>query len=595
MKHSLETCLERLERTDLVRRLNDPELSYLIRHTLVQETATASLLNQERRRLHRLVGESLESLYPDQPEEYLARLAQHFVAAGDDTKSYTYCYRAGEAELRLSALDEALEHFTLALDAAQRAQLPTLDAFLKRGRVLELRGQFDDALKNYRTMYAYGEQQNDGALQLAALMAQATIQAIPSSVFNIAQSSEASEKALTLARELDDAAAEAKILWNLMLVETRVGTNYIGGIAHGEKSLAIARERNLREQLAYTLNDLAGMYAFVGEPERGKQYNLEARALWREFGNQPMLGDNLNYAVMMHLLAGEYSDAIQTMNESLTITRAIGNAWGEAFAQMWSGTAWLEQGDITKAIQIMKEGIRLGSQSLKATLIFTRADLARLYGDLGRVLQGISLAEQALASADELYPNIRGWSLAALSHLYVLKGDLAVARTYLDSQPTRMEDLNNPRFGIDLIVAQAELALAEKDWTRALDIGGALLEYLRKIKIRQYLPMIMIHVSRAWMAQGQLDQAATVLQEARTLTEDMNARWSWWQVLAAQKELEQQRGNFDAARALTPQARACIAYIISRTPKEFRKSFLQTSQVQNAILPLSYEERGLGG
>ncbi len=585
MKDSLETCLERLETTDLVRRLLDPELSYLIRHTLVQETVTASLLNQERRRLNRLVGECLESLYPDQPEELLARLAQHFVAAGDDTKSYSYCYRAGEAELHLSALDEALEHFTLALEAAQRAHLPTQDAYLKRGRVFELRGQFDAALENYRTMYAYGEQQNDRTLQLAALIAQATIQAIPSSVFNIAQSSQASATALTLARELNDAAAEAKILWNLMLLESRQGTNYTGGIDYGEKSIAIAREHSLREQLAYTLNDLAGMYAFTGEPERGKQYNREARALWREFGNQPMLADNLNVASMMNLLAGEYLAATKTVKESLAISRAIGNEWGEAFAQMWSGVAWLEQGDVTKAIQTMKEGIRVGANSLKATQIFTRADLARLYGDLGAIAQGISLAERTLATADESYAPLRGWALGSLTHLYIVKGDLAAARTYLQAEPTRMEDLNNPRFGIDLITAQAELALADQDWSRALDIGGSLLEYLRRIKIRQYLPMIMIHVSRAYIGLGQLDPAAALLQEARTLSEEMNARWSLWHILAAQKELEQQRGNFDAAASLTRQARACIAYIVARTPKEFRKSFLHTALVQRAILP----------
>ena len=45
---NLTTNLGQLENTELVRRLNETDLAYLIKHALIQETALASLLNQER-------------------------------------------------------------------------------------------------------------------------------------------------------------------------------------------------------------------------------------------------------------------------------------------------------------------------------------------------------------------------------------------------------------------------------------------------------------------------------------------------------------------------------------------------------------------
>ena len=77
---NLDSQLAQLESAQLVRRHTDPstgsgELAYLFKHTLVQETAYASLLRQERRRLHRAVAETLERAYPERLDEFAPMLA----------------------------------------------------------------------------------------------------------------------------------------------------------------------------------------------------------------------------------------------------------------------------------------------------------------------------------------------------------------------------------------------------------------------------------------------------------------------------------------------------------------------------------------
>ena len=60
-----DTQIETLEAKGLIRVASHrPELEYLFRHWLVQDAAYGSLLKQERRDLHRQVGEALETLYP---------------------------------------------------------------------------------------------------------------------------------------------------------------------------------------------------------------------------------------------------------------------------------------------------------------------------------------------------------------------------------------------------------------------------------------------------------------------------------------------------------------------------------------------------
>ena len=76
--------LDTLEARGLIRVASfEPELEYLFRHALLQDTAYESLLKQERRALHDVVGQTLEQLYPERVGELAAVLAMHYEEAGE--------------------------------------------------------------------------------------------------------------------------------------------------------------------------------------------------------------------------------------------------------------------------------------------------------------------------------------------------------------------------------------------------------------------------------------------------------------------------------------------------------------------------------
>jgi tetratricopeptide (TPR) repeat protein len=101
-----------------------PELEYLFRHWLVQDAAYESLLKQERRQLHRLVGEALEALYPDRRSELAGVLAMHFEQVGDSEKALEYLTAAGRFALERNAITEAYSAF----DRAAKLLPPTAEA-----------------------------------------------------------------------------------------------------------------------------------------------------------------------------------------------------------------------------------------------------------------------------------------------------------------------------------------------------------------------------------------------------------------------------------------------------------------------------------
>jgi ABC-type transport system substrate-binding protein/class 3 adenylate cyclase len=111
----LPAALSELQRLDLVvevRRRPSPE--YRFRHGLVQEVAYASLLEPSRRELHRRVGEALEDLSRDAPEEVYGILAHHFAEADDPRRASHYLLAAGDQARAAYADHEAIAYYTRA-------------------------------------------------------------------------------------------------------------------------------------------------------------------------------------------------------------------------------------------------------------------------------------------------------------------------------------------------------------------------------------------------------------------------------------------------------------------------------------------------
>ncbi|NIM93555.1 MAG: AAA family ATPase [Anaerolineales bacterium] len=160
----LNTHLTELQRADLVReKAKFPELEYMFKHSLTQEAAYNSLLQERRREFHRRVGEALEELFPDRQEEFLGLLGHHFEAAGEREKAVAYLIRSGDKTRHEDALEVAIEYYDRALkllsDSGDDEQAAKI--WLKMGVVYQLNFEFDRAHQAYETAFTleYGLKQ----------------------------------------------------------------------------------------------------------------------------------------------------------------------------------------------------------------------------------------------------------------------------------------------------------------------------------------------------------------------------------------------------------------------------------------------------
>ncbi len=146
--HELDDHLDQLAGMELIRQKQKiPELEYIFKHALVQESTYESILLQKRRELHTRVAQVIENLFPERLEEFYSVLAHHYVMGEVWDKAQDYLFKAGDEAGRIAGDAEALEHYEQALkaytrvfgdqwDTLQRASLERKmgEAFYRQGK-----------------------------------------------------------------------------------------------------------------------------------------------------------------------------------------------------------------------------------------------------------------------------------------------------------------------------------------------------------------------------------------------------------------------------------------------------------------------------
>ncbi len=570
--HELDAQLATLERADLVREERAAaERSWLFKHALTRDAAYATISLKRRRELHRRVGEALERLFGDRRDEIAALLGHHFYEALDP-RAVRYERIAGDEAYRLYANVEAAAHYARALERGDRTAAATGDLshlYLRRGRALELTGRQRDALAAYEEMEQVARERGDRRLELDALLARAALRSFLNPVFDPNDVESAAERALAIAGELGDRAAEARVLWARMLLGSMGARDPAESVAFGERSLAIARELALSEQIAFTQHDMYHLRMLTGDLAEGRRLLDESRPLWRDLDNRPMLADNLGSSAICAYLAGRYDEALAFADEAFAISTAINNVWNQSYSRGFVGHVLFDRGEPARALEEIEAALRRADEAgLTPARAVLGSDAAWFYAELGGQERAFAHAELSLAAAEGMsrfHAPIR----AIRARLELRSGRVEEAARLVERLEVgwNVHDLVG-RTGVYVPWAQADVALALGDLSRALDSADRALAHVRASGARTHLAPTLLLRARVLRALGREAEALEHLLEARRAAEDLGSRWNLWRVLAA-------LGETDRARAL--------ARDVADHAGSLRESFLASWEVVSLL------------
>lgn len=585
---ALTHVLGQLEDSHLLQRLEEAETSYQFQHSLTRDSAYGSLLRKQRRDLHRRVAECYERVYPGRLEEFAVQLAYHLDEAGEP-RAWQYYRLAGDAAFRLYANTEASEHYERAIVliplAGDVTPADQLHLFLRRGRALELQGQFEAALKNYVACEQAGRDQGQEKLVLAGLVEQCQLRATPNALFDADEAERLAEQALALAARLDDKAAEARIRWGLLNVGRFSTGKQDQAREHGERGLVLARELGLRELESYILNDIADVYMMAGQVQSARQSLGEAAVLFRELGNLPMLADNLSSMSGYEFFLGNDDQAIARSDEAFGISTTIGNVWGQSYSRLLIGYVYFDRGEPQLAIDLTETAIRQGREAGFSGVAVSCALLALIFVDLGaheRARLAIEQGWQVLGTSRSGFESVL---LAVQAQLSIEQGDLARAEEIAITL-NQVEQSQNPFMVVFHRLTPTRLALAQQRYDMALAQTDEDLSVLTALEIERVRSEILLVKAQALIGLARWEEARSVLLDAIALAEAGRYRRLLWRLQAALAQVEMAAGRPGEAADLLAQARAQVEIIVGNlTDPDLLASFLGRADVRVVLQP----------
>jgi adenylate cyclase len=595
--HRLSQDLERRHR--LVREREEVHTGrrrvsrYRFGHILFQDYVYKRLSKGERRLLHGDVATALESLYEGQLDEMAVQLAHHFQKAGDYERAFRYLTLAAERASRIYASDEAITHYTRAIEVAEKVAPDAVSlARLLRGRGLacEKLGQFDRARADHESILQIARQAGDCHVEWRALLDLGKLWASR----DYGRARGYFEPALELARRTDDPAVLADSLnwmgnWHANAEEPLTAVKY------HQQALEIVEVLGDRHDLANTLDLLGLAYLLGGDLTASVPHYDRCIALSREVGDLPRLvtgliarAVNVSMLVMLASIpATTPPDARGDLEEVLRIAREIDSAADEAWAHWALGLLHTVRGRFGPALEAMHSGLRIASEiEHREYKVANRFSLGVLYLEMLAPEQALRQLDAALTLARELCSQLWiHYITAALAGAYTSLDDLAAARTCLEtalSPQTPMDTMGN-RY---CWARRAELALAQREPALALEITDRLIASAPGMEPGRVITFLWKLKGEALATMGQTEEAQLLLHAAIENAWTTGERFLLWRIHASLGRLYRTMGRQPEAEGEFADARALVEELADTAPNgELRDNFIRRAHIRLGASP----------
>ncbi|MGB9318117.1 MAG: adenylate cyclase, partial [Pseudolabrys sp.] len=417
----LRSALDRLIAAGLLfRRGMPPHVTYLFKHALVQDAAYGTLLREPRRTLHARIAETIESEFAESAESRPELLARHWTEAGLIEKAASLWGKAGQRSLARSALAEAAEQLTRALD--QIATLPGTPVV--RGEQIKLQVALVNALmhvKGYAApepkaaaeqarqyierAEALGESPEDPLLLFSVLYG---VWAASYVAFNGDLTRELASQFMTLA-EKQGQTVPLMIGHRLMGNSLTITGDIAKGRAHYNQAFALydpTTHRTLATRFGQDVGVSTLVYRalagwMLGYPEAALADADHALEDARDGGHAGTLMYAQFHTSLTNVLCAKYAAANAQSSEVVRLADEKGAALWKALGTMQNGCVLALSGKASEAIQMITSGISMyRSTGSRLYLPIFLSHLSRTYAELGQFDQAWRCIGEAMTAVE---------------------------------------------------------------------------------------------------------------------------------------------------------------------------------------------------
>jgi class 3 adenylate cyclase/predicted ATPase len=471
-----------------------PHATYLFKHALVQDAAYGTLLHAQRRTLHARIVATLEIEFPEVAESQPELLARHCAAGGLIERAAGFWGKAGQRSLARSALLEAVEQLTHALDLI--ASLPATTVL--RREQIKLQVALINPLMHIK---GYAAPETKAAEERARLLM---------------------EQAEALGEPLEDPLLLFSVLYSYW-VANALAFNGDVMLELGAQFLKLAEKQKATGLLVVAHRMMAASLAPTGDLLAGRAHCDQALALYNLTVHRDLatlFGQDLRVSVLAFRCVimwrlGYPATALADAANAIKHAREIGQAGTLMFALCVSSQVPVVCGDYVTANALVDEAIALADQKggvyWKVYVILTRGCILALTGKASEAVRTITFGLSELRSTGTTTGLPLYLLFLAMAHAEVSQFDDAWHR--VGEAMTVMEAAKEKWWEPEVNRIAGEIALKspEHDAAKAEAYFGRALTVARQQQAKSWELRAAMSLARLWRGQSKQRQARELL------------------------------------------------------------------------------------
>lgn len=357
LERQLKRYMKELKKLELVREKSlFPEIEYMFKHAVTKDVIYSSLLLKHRKKLHRNIAESIESLYGDNTDDYLEMLAFHYLHSDVMDKSITYLVKAGEKAKAIYANAEAIQYFQKALEViaehdGSRNQ-ESRGAHHHLADLYDLIGNYPQAIDHYAQELDFVSTVLEKSESLRK------IGMVWEKRGDLAKALDFYIQALELINQRQYPLEAGRIFMNIGWLNNRNGA-YDKALDFCNRALEIFRQEKNDFETALVLNNLAVIYEFKGQWNLAKRCNKEGIQLMEKLGDQRKLGSFYISLGLLNWKKGHLNKSKYYFEKSLRLMESVGNTLGIASSYLHLGRVYISEGKLSQAFFNLEKSLNI--------------------------------------------------------------------------------------------------------------------------------------------------------------------------------------------------------------------------------------------